>query len=190
VPSATELNGEPGVPVQQKALVGRPMGPHVALLLKSPRAVDPRPLPTDAGVGLLELVIIAAIVSVLAAIAVPSVSAARDGYELVTAGADVAAKFAEARTVALKRNRQAWVFVDPGAGTLQIQVAGALGPVDVGMLKFLPGRVAVIAPAATQPLTFDTIGRPVDGAGVLTPHVVQLRHTGYNQMRTITVGTT
>jgi hypothetical protein len=54
----------------------------------------------------------------------------------------------------------------------------------------LPGRVAVIAPAATQPLTFDTIGRPVDGAGVLTPHVVQLRHTGNNQMRTITVGTT
>jgi hypothetical protein len=39
-------------------------------------------------------------------------------------------------------------------------------------------------------LTFDTIGRPINAAGVLTPHVVQLRHTGNNQIRTITVGTT
>ena len=151
--------------------------------------MDPRRR-REAGFGTLELVIVAALVSILAAFAVPSISAARDGYELVTSGGKVAAKFAEARTIALKRNRQAWVLVNPAAGTLQIQVAGAVGAVDVGFLEFLPGRVAIIAPATTQQLTFDTIGRPIDGAGVLTPNVVQLRHTGTNQLRTITVGTT
>lgn len=149
-----------------------------------------QPSPRDAGFGVLELVIIAALVAILAAIAVPSLSAARDGYELVTAGANVASKIGQARTNALKRNRQTWVLVTPGAQTLQVQTAGPTGAVDIGWVELLPTRVTIIAPAAQAQLRFDTLGRPVDAGGILTAHVIQLRHTGTQQVRTVTVGTT
>jgi type II secretory pathway pseudopilin PulG len=164
-------------------------GPWGGTPFEARDAVDPRRV-REAGFALLELIIVGALVAILAAIAVPTISAARDGYELVTAGANVAAKVAEARTNALKRNRQTWILVDPGAGTLQIQMAGAVGAVDIGTLERLPARVAIDVPAAATALNLDTIGRPVDGAGVLTPHVIQVRHTGNGQIRTVTVGTT
>ena len=168
---------------------GQRSGPDRGTAFEVPAPVHPL-RSGDAGFGLLELVIIGALVSILAALAVPSISAARDGYELVTAGADVAAKIAEARTNSLKRNRLTWVLVDTAAETLQIQTAGATGAVDIGSLERLPTRVVIDQPTTTTALNFDTIGRPVDGAGVLTPHVIQLRHTGNGQLRTVTVGTT
>jgi Tfp pilus assembly protein FimT len=149
-----------------------------------------QPSPGDAGFGVLELVIIAALVAVLAAVSVPSISAARDGYELITAGANVAAKFGEARTNALKRNRQTWVLVTPNTRTVQVQTAGPTGTVDIGWVELLPTRVTVINPAAQAQLRFDTLGRPVDAGGILAAHVIQLRHTGTQQVRTVTVGTT
>jgi len=133
---------------------------------------------------------VAAVLMVLAVLAVPSISAARDGYELVTSGANVAAKVAEARTNALKRNRFTWVLVTPASRTLQVQTAGAATPLDIGFLQRLPPRVVIDLPAATTPLTFDTLGRPVNAAGILTAHVIQLRHTGNAQTRTVTVTTT
>lgn len=149
-----------------------------------------QPSPGDAGYGVLELVIIAALVAVLAAVSVPSISAARDGYELITAGANVAAKVGEARTNALKRNRQTWVLVTPATRQVQVQTAGPAGAVDIGWLELLPPRVTVINPAAPAQLRFDTLGRPVNAAGILAAHVIQLRHTGTQQVRTVTVGTT
>ena len=149
-----------------------------------------QPSPGDAGFGVLELVIIAALVAVLAAVSVPSISAARDGYELITAGANVASKVGEARTNALKRNRQTWVLVTPNTRTVQVQTAGPAGTVDIGWVELLPTRVTVINPAAPAQLRFDTLGRPVNAAGILAAHVIQLRHTGTQQVRTVTVGTT
>lgn len=139
---------------------------------------------------MLEVVLVLAFTSVLAALALPSVSSARNGYELVTAGANVEARMAEARTNALKRNRNVWVLVTPATGTLQVQAAGGLAPVNVSPAEQLPARVAVIVPAAQQALLFDALGRPVDAAGMLTPHVIQIRHTDTGLVRTVTVATT
>jgi Tfp pilus assembly protein FimT len=145
---------------------------------------------SDAGFGLLEVVLVLAFTSILAALALPGVSAARNGYELVTAGANVEAKVAEARTNALKRNRNAWLLVTPATGMMQVQMADGLAPVNVSTAEQLPARVQVIIPAAQQQLAFDALGRPVDGAGMLTPHVIQLRHAATGLVRTVTVGTT
>jgi hypothetical protein len=45
-------------------------------------------------------------------------------------------------------------------------------------------------PTAQQALLFDALGRPVDAAGMLTPHVIQIRHTDTGLVRTVTVATT
>lgn len=139
---------------------------------------------------MLEVVLVLAFTSILAALAMPGISAARNGYELVTAGANVEAKLAEARTNALKRNRNAWLLVTPATRTLQVQTAGGLAPVNVSTAEQLPARVLVAIPAAQQQLMFDALGRPVDGAGMLVPHVIQLRHAETGLARTVTVGTT
>jgi Tfp pilus assembly protein FimT len=148
---------------------------------------DDRP---DAGVGLIELVLVLAFTSVLAALAMPNLSAARHGYELLTAGANVEAKVAEARTNAVKRNLNAWVLVTPATGTVQVQTVGVLAPVNVSPAEQLPPRVTIVAPNVEQQLLFDTLGRPIDAAGALVPHIIQIRHTETGLVRTVTVGTT
>lgn len=151
--------------------------------------MDPR-LSRDAGFGVVELVIVAAVISTLAVLSVPSISASRNGYELVTASANVAAKFGEARTNSLKRNRDSWVLATPATRTFQVQTSSAGGPVNISFVEVLPTRLAIINPAGQQSFMFDTLGRPVNAAGILTAHVVQLRHSDTNQTRTVTVTTT
>jgi hypothetical protein len=73
---------------------------------------------------------------------------------------------------------------------MQVQMAGGLAPANVSTAEQLPARVRVVIPAAQQPFTFDALGRPVDAAGMLTPHVIQLRHAETGLVRTVTVGTT
>jgi len=141
----------------------------------------------DAGVGLIELVLVLAFTSVLAALAMPNLSAARNGYELLTASANVEAKVAEARTNAVKRNLNAWVLVTPATGTVQVQTPG---PVNVSPAEQLPARVIIVAPNVEQQLLFDTLGRPIDAAGALVPHIIQIRRTETGLVRTVTVGTT
>jgi Tfp pilus assembly protein FimT len=151
--------------------------------------VHPRVAP-DAGFGVVELVIVAALISTLAVLSVPSIAASRNGYELITASTNVAGKVAEARTNALKRNRNTWVLVTPATRTIQVQTTGGLGAVDINNPETLPARVVIDNPAGPQPFAFDTLGRPVDGAGILAAHVIQLRHTQTGLVRTVSVGTT
>jgi type II secretory pathway pseudopilin PulG len=149
---------------------------------------------SESGMSIVDLLVALAVMSVIAAVAVPNIQAAGDGYELVTAGFDVAAKLGEARTNALKRNRQTWVLITAATQTLQLQMvdAGTGNPVDIGGPEFLPRRVEVLIPggAATQQILFDAMGRPVDGVGIVLQQAVQIRHIRSTQTRTVTAGTT
>ena len=144
----------------------------------------------DAGYTVLELLLAVAFAAILAAIAVPNITQARNGYELETTGNIVGALADEARTNAMKRNRNTWILVTPATRTLQVQTTGGAGNVNIGAAEQLPPRVAITAPVGQQQLRFDSTGRPVNAAGVLTPHVIQVRHTETGLIRNITVGTT
>jgi hypothetical protein len=144
----------------------------------------------DAGFGVANLATVAALVSVLAVISVPTISASRDGYELATASGNVRATIEEARVNALKRNRHTWVQVTPATRTVRVQTAGGPGPEHVDTAETLPPRVTIINPGGPQGFEFDALGRPVTAAGIPTSHVIQLRHTGIGLVRTVTVATT
>jgi len=146
----------------------------------------------DAGFTVIEALVIVLGVSILAAIAVPSLRAAEDGWALETAAADVAARLSEARTNALKRNRPTWVLLTNSTRTLQLQVLGGPGPgiVDVGAPAYLPPRVAFVFPTSTLQVSFDAMGRPINGAGIVTAQSVQVRHVRSLQVRQVTAETT
>lgn len=141
--------------------------------------------------SLTELLIAISVMAILAAMAVPGLRAALTGYELSTAGFEAAAKVGEARTNALKRNRQTWLLITSATGTLQVQMTdpATATTVNVGNPFILPRRVQVVG-AATQLVRFDPMGRPVDGAGVLQQQTLQMQQSFSSATRTVTAGTT
>ena len=146
---------------------------------------------SDSGFSLIEIFIVCALVAGLAALAVPSVEAARDGSELRTAGNNVAAKMQEARLNSLKRNRATWLLLTVADGTVRVQTTDNLGAVvDVGSTDRLPTRVTIVTGGTTQQVMFDALGRPTNAAGVLTQQAVLLRHTRNLLTRTATATTT
>ena len=140
---------------------------------------------TSAGFTLVEMMLVVALGAVLAGIAVPNLLTLNRTYRLSTASAAVAGKVHQARTNALKRNRQAWVRVDGAAGTVQVQIAGAGGAEDIGGPEFLPQGVTFATGAATTTLTFDAMGRPLN-----PPQTIQLLVAGSGLARTVTVTST
>lgn len=136
-----------------------------------------------AGFSILELMFVVAIGLLIAGMAVPGIQAARQGYRIYTAGYAIAAKLRDARTNALKRNRQTWVLFDVDARSARIQTAGIGGPVDVGAPEFLmQGIVYEGMSTPTQQIAFDPLGRPIS-----PPQVIRLRQGTTNMRRTITV---
>ena len=139
---------------------------------------------SDRGFTLLEALVVLAIGGILTAIAVTSLSTARRGYQIQTAGITFSSRLFEARTQALKRNRPIAVTLDAAAGTLRTTFTPPGGaPVDIGGPEFLPtGVVFELDGAATLVVTFDSMGRPFN-----PPQTFRLRHTGSGQVRTISV---
>src|ERR1041384_6243812 len=92
----------------------------------------------DRGFTLLETLIVLVISGIVAAFAITSISTARRGYPIQTAGITLANRLLEARTHALKRNRPIAVTLDAAARTLRTTFTppGA-APVDIGGPEFL-----------------------------------------------------
>lgn len=146
----------------------------------------PRAYRSVAGFSLIEMLLVAAIGMVIAAIALPNLLTMNRTYRLSTASVMVSSKVHQARTNALKRNRPAWVVVDGAAGTVRVQTADAGGAaVDITPVEFIPQGVTFATGAATTTLTFDAMGRPVN-----PPQTIQLRIVGSGLTRTITVTST
>jgi Tfp pilus assembly protein FimT len=133
-----------------------------------------------------ELLVVLTIVSIVSAMAVMSIRAAREGYTVYTTGYTISTKLDDARTNALKRNRPAWLLIDPTAQTLQVQTTAAGGvTTNVGAPEFLSRDMQIVGVSTTQQVTFDAIGRPVN-----PPQTIQVQHVRSGQTRTITIAST
>jgi Tfp pilus assembly protein FimT len=139
----------------------------------------------SSGFTVLELLLVVGVMVTIAAFAVPGVLAARAGYQLSTSGYTIASKLDEVRTLALKRNRQAWLLVDPATRTLQVQAAvSGGGSMNIGGAAYLPQEMAFPDVTTTQQVMFDMLGR---SAGTQT---IRIQHTRSGLERTITVAST
>jgi prepilin-type N-terminal cleavage/methylation domain-containing protein len=141
---------------------------------------------TSAGFSFLELLLVVAILAILMGMCVPGIRAAREGYSLQSAGFTLEARLNEARTNALKRNRQTWLLLDGTAQSLRAQTTGAGGAiVDLGELEILEGVRLDGLGGPTTTVVFDALGRPT-----VAPRTIQLRSRWSNRTRTVTVATT
>jgi type II secretory pathway pseudopilin PulG len=145
----------------------------------------PRTAASASGFTLIEMLLVVTLAIMAAAIALPNLRTMNDTYRLSTASAAVASKVRQARVNALKRNRQTWVTVDGAARSVQVQTAGAGGPVDIDGPALMPTGVVFGTGAATVTLTFDAMGRPL-----AAPQTIQLLYPGSGLTRTITVTST
>lgn len=136
----------------------------------------------DAGISLIEVLIVVSIVGVLIAIAVPNLVSARQGFQMSTASATMRHRLAEARMESLKRNRRVDVVLDSAARSLTTSVTtGGVATVVAGP-EYLPSGVNFdLGGAATTTITFDSLGRP------LAPTTFSLDYPGSGLTRTLSV---
>ena len=142
-----------------------------------------RPRRAPSGFSLIELLMVLAIIGVITSIAIPNLMAARQGYQIHTAGLNITNRIAEARMEALRRNRQVVVVLDAVERSARVVVVQAGVDVTVDGPEYLP--TGVIYDAVGTPnlrLTFDSLGRPLN-----PPQTVTIRHTGSGQRRVITI---
>jgi len=132
------------------------------------------------GFSLIELLIVAALVGVLASIAFPTISGAMQQYNVITASQQVVSAIRAARVQAVGKNQVLDVDFDAAAGTYQVQdVANqAVGPVMA-----LP--VGALFVAAATDIRFDTSGR-LDVA-IPAPVTIVVGNGDAARNRTITV---
>jgi prepilin-type N-terminal cleavage/methylation domain-containing protein len=111
------------------------------------------------GFSVLELLSVVAITGIVVAIGLVRAQGAMRSYRLQESAAAVSTKLLDARINALKRNRPAWVSIDPVTRTLQVQMADAAGnPVNIGPLVRLSQGV-VFAGTVPAQVVFDALGR-------------------------------
>ena len=115
-----------------------------------------------AGFTLIEILVVVAIVSILAAVTMPTVAGAMDRYYILSAGQQVASTIRAARVQAVGKNMQLRVrFNYPAAGQYQV-VRHSDGTTAVGQVQILPRDVSFQDGAAD--IAFDTNGRLTTGS--------------------------
>lgn len=96
-----------------------------------------------AGYSLIEIMVAAALVAVLAGVAVPMVAAGVERYTLISASQQVASTIRAARFQAVGRNRVNYVRFDyPASGQYQIREMVGGVEVDGGDVQNLPNGVS------------------------------------------------
>ena len=131
------------------------------------------------GFTLIELMIVAALVAVMAGIAVPVIAGAMRRYNVITASQQVVSAIRAARVQAVGKNQLLEVDFNPAAGTYQVQDAD----VGIGPVYTLP--VGAVFVAAATDIQFDTSGR-LDVA-VPAPVTIVVGNGDAAHNRTITV---
>lgn len=154
--------------------------------LRLPRRSGIRPaLRSDAGLSLVELLMVISIFAILVAIAIPNMVSARQGFQMTTASATMRHRLAEARMESLKRNRLVNVVLDGAARTLTTSVNNGGVMTVIAGPEYLPsGVVFDLGGAATTTITFDSLGRPT------APTSFSLDYPGSGLTRTLSVLTT
>ena len=141
-----------------------------------------RTMRQSAGFTLIEILLVVAVVSVMAAMTVPTVAGAMDRYYILSAGQQVASTIRAARFQAVARNRLLELRFDTDAGTYQ--VFDDTTNVAVGNVQTLTAGVSF--DAGTVDIPFETDGRPTAGACPCTI-IVTDGNAAYD--RTVTVST-
>ena len=140
---------------------------------------------SEAGISLIELVMVISILGVLTAIAIPNMVSARQGFQMSTASATMRHRLAEARMESLKRNRRVDVVIDGAARSLTTSTTTAGVATVIAGPEYLPsGVVFDLGGSATTTITFDSLGRP------LAPTSFILDYPGSGLSRTLSVLTT
>ena len=137
---------------------------------------------TPRGFSLLELLIVVGLIGVITALAVPSVVRTLDTYGLDSDTSMLRAKLTEARMNAIKRNRQAWLAIDTGSGTVTVQstTGNPATTINVGTVGYMDPRVAFSGTNPTE-VRFDSMGRPT------ATQTITVRATRTGLQRTVAV---
>jgi type IV fimbrial biogenesis protein FimT len=132
------------------------------------------------GFSLIELMIVAALIAVMAGIAIPAITGAMRQYNVISASQQVVSAIRAARVQAVGKNQVLDVDFNPAAGTYQVQDAA---DVAVGPVLTLP--VGAVFVAAATDIRFDTSGR-LDVA-LAAPVTIVVGNGDAANNRTITV---
>ena len=149
------------------------------------RTKNSGPWQRQQGLTIMELVIMIGLVGVVSAVAIPNVGRTLDLHRVDTATSLLAGKLSEARMNAIKRNRQAWVAIDPGNRTVRVQTTNTAGAtINVGASETLPPGVNFGSPSTVTQVRFDSLGRLPTGTPAWT---LTLRGAQNTQQKSVTI---
>lgn len=136
------------------------------------------------GFSLPELLIVLLVIAILAVIALPVVFKTLQLRKLDTSVSKVADKSLEVRMYAIKRNREAWLRIDPATRTFRVQSRDDLGAtIDLDTAESFPDGVNTTIATPTE-FHFDSLGRRAAGGQTVTFKVVS---TGQTPVKTVSV---
>lgn len=139
------------------------------------------------GFSLIEILVVVALVSTMAAMSVPMIAGAMDRYYIISAGQQVASTIRAARFQAVARNSDVRIRFDfPAAGQYQteIEVAGAWE--SLGEVQYLPRGIS-FAEGVPADVAIEPTGRPDAAAGC--PCTIGVSNGNADDDRTLTIST-
>lgn len=136
------------------------------------------------GFSLPELLIVLLVIAILAVLALPVVFKTLQLRKLDTSVSKIADKSLEARMYAIKRNREAWLRIDPVTRTFHTQSRDDLGAtIDLNTAEPFPNGVNALGSTPVE-FHFDSLGRLAAGGQTVTFEVVS---TGTSPKKTVSV---
>ena len=141
------------------------------------------------GFTVLEILIVVAVIGILLAIAIPNITRTLELHRLDTSASILASRLADARMNAIKRNRQAWVRIDPTNRTLQLQTTNDAGAtINLGVAEALPDGVDFTSPWIATEIRFDGVGRLPTGTAAWTITLRGVRQTKRKSLSVTGIG--
>jgi Tfp pilus assembly protein FimT len=136
----------------------------------------------ERGVGMIEILLVSALVCIIAAAAIPQITKSLQAYRLDSAAGSLADGLLAARLTAIKYNRAAWLKIDAANSAIEIWSTDDAG--TQGRLKTvstIPPQIAVVTGSPLQ-ITFNSVGRNTAGSD----SVVQFRIGGTPYCKSVT----